>query len=112
MRCDTMDALQAALLQFFNGDILVGEYADIAGDLQSLFGNLARLEVRVLQQCKGRRLGEGATGTDRHEVVFGFDDVAVARDDERAFVVRDTQQGLESTRCNASFWASGRSGQM
>ncbi len=42
-------AAQAVLLQFFDRDVLVGEYANIAGDIQCFFDNLAGLEVRVLQ---------------------------------------------------------------
>ena len=42
-------AAQAQLLQFFDGDVLVREYADIASDIQCFFDNLAGLEVRVLQ---------------------------------------------------------------
>ena len=77
---------------------MIGEYADIAGNIQGFLDNVARAEVRVLQQCERRRLCEWSTGANCHQVMFGLDDIAIAGDDEGALFIGNTEQCLEATQ--------------
>jgi len=56
--------------------------ADIAGDVEGLRDDAARIEVGVVQQCERGRARILPAGTNRHELVFGLDNVAVARNDQ------------------------------
>src|SRR5262245_52485898 len=67
-------------LQLFDDEVAVGIDADVGGDVQRTFDDLARAEFGVVGERARRRLRERAAGADGDEVVLGLDDVAIAGD--------------------------------
>src|SRR5215813_8221467 len=63
--------------------------AQLARDLERLLDDVARAQLRVLQQRAGRGLRVAAAGADREDAVLGLEHVAVAGDDQRAVAIRD-----------------------
>src|SRR5712692_853998 len=82
-------------LKNFNQVILVRVDADIAGDGQRSFDDVLRWQFGILEQRSGGRLGVGAAAADCHQPQFRFDNVAVAGDDQRGFVVCHRQHRFE-----------------
>src|SRR5215469_9305045 len=87
------------LSQFLKGEVVVGIDADFGGDGHGLFDNSARRELGVAEQgCRGGNR-ERTTGAYRGDRLVGFDDVAVAADDEDVLGVGDEQQGFQVAQC-------------
>src|SRR5262245_55647505 len=85
----------AAAIEFFDGAVVIGVNADVAGDGETLFDDVARRQFAVVEQGARGGLRERAAGADRDQIVFGFDDIAVASDDQRGGLVGDRQQSLQ-----------------
>ena len=52
--CDMLYSVVCFRSKLFDSDVLVGVDADVAGDLQGLFDDVACFEIRVLQQAPAR----------------------------------------------------------
>ena len=78
-------------IQLFDGAVVVGVNADVAGDAKALLHNSASVELSIIHQCPGRCLGEGATRPYGNQINFRFNNVAVAGNDEGGVFVRDRQ---------------------
>lgn len=87
-----------AALEFFDGEIGVGVNADFAGDAHRFHGQVFGGQFGMLQH--GARGGDGVTpaGADSHDSVVGFNDVAVAGQDESGFAVGHDEHGFEMTQ--------------
>jgi hypothetical protein len=84
--------------EFFDRDRAVGVDADPGGDPHRLFSDGARLQRRVLGERLGRRHGVCTTRSNRDDAIVGFDEVAGARQQERAVPIQDDQHRLEATQ--------------
>src|SRR6185369_9300426 len=78
--------------------VLVGVDAQVAGDLERALDDVARRELRLLQQGARRSGRKRSAGADRDDAVLGLEDVAVAADDEGGLVVGDGEHRLESAQ--------------
>ena len=96
MAAGTSGLLGEVLL--LNGDVVVGEDADVAGNVQGGFGDFTGREFGLQQQCAGSGLGEGAAGTHGDQAVFGLNDVTVAGNDQRGILIGDCQHGLQAAQ--------------
>src|SRR5690606_12300470 len=76
-------------IQFLNSQILIGEDADAAGNVQRGLGDVlgGHLVSALAQQRHGRGLGEAAAGAHGDQVVLGLHHVAVAGDDQGCVLV-------------------------
>src|SRR6185295_8096031 len=83
-------------LEYLDLELGVGVDADLGGDLERFPDDLPRGQLRVLHQRPGRRHGEGAARADPDDAVVRLDDVALPRDQQRALLVRDQQEGLQA----------------
>src|SRR5580698_6787237 len=81
-------------LQFLDRQIPIRVDADVRGDIERALDDVASRQVPLHEGLR-RRLREASARTDGDQVVFGFDDIAVARYDVGAFGIRHTEQGLE-----------------
>src|SRR5690606_24179611 len=86
------------LFQRFDGVILVGVDADIAGNHQRLLDDIDGAQFGVLDQGARRRLGVGAAAADGDNAVFGFEHIAVAGDDQRMLAIGHGQHGFETAQ--------------
>ena len=76
---------------------MVGEHADIRGDMQRLFGDFVRGKIGVL--LEGARGGHRivAAGTDGRNAVVRLDNLARAGDDHQRFAAGDNQHRFQLT---------------
>src|SRR5712672_4101194 len=81
-----------------NGDVRVGVDADFSGDLEPFAHDVARGQIRVLEQSTRRRERIRAARSDREDSVIGFDDVARSGDDEAVVAVGNREQGVETSQ--------------
>ena len=70
--------------QRFDSKVVVGIDADFARDRQRFAADGFRIHLGVAQQTPGSGLGERTAGTDRDQIVFGLDDIAIAGNDQRS----------------------------
>src|SRR5262245_19272363 len=87
----TMDASE-----LLDRDPVVRVDVDLGGDLERLARDVRGGELRlVLEQRARRGEREGAAGPDREHALVRRDQIAGARDQERALLVGDDEQCLE-----------------
>src|SRR5690606_2844644 len=81
--------------EFLDHHVAIGVDADVAGDIQRLGGDGARVEPGVRKQCARGRQRVAAARADGDEAVLRLDHVAGAADDQRGVLVGHRQQCLE-----------------
>jgi hypothetical protein len=81
--------------QRLDGQVAIRVDADVGRDAERQFHDGPGIERRVLQQRERGGLRERAAGSHGHQLVLGFDHVAVTGDHERVRRVGDTEQRLE-----------------
>ena len=82
-------------VQLLDSQVAVGIDADVAGNVEAGFDDLASRQLGVHQQGARGGLRVGATGTDGDQPFFRLDDIAVAGDDQRGVLVGDGKQGFQ-----------------
>src|SRR5690606_201373 len=85
----------AAAIEFFDSAVVIGVDADIAGDGEAAFDNIARRQFGAVEQGARSGLCKGSAGADGDQIVFRFDDIAVAGDDQRRGFIGDSEQGFQ-----------------
>lgn len=78
--------------------VAVGEYADVARNLEGLLDNGPGIQLGVFQQRDGGGLGEVAAAADGDEIVLRLHHVTVAGDDEGFVFVGHGQQRFETAQ--------------
>src|SRR5712671_109980 len=81
-----------------HGDVRVGVDADFSGNLETFAHNVARGQIRVLEQSTRGRERIRAARSDREDPVVGLDDVARSGDDEAMVTVGNREQGVEASQ--------------
>ena len=89
-------AQHLAEIQFFDGLLLIGVYADITRDREAFFNNLPRVQLGVVKQRPRGGEGIGAAGPNSHNGVIGFNDISVAGHDEGSLLIGNHQQRFQA----------------